>query len=151
MKRSATRIAAMVTALAFIGMIAAPAATYAVTTNTAPVEIKVRVSEKGFADEKGKSYTAKNLLKIPAGTLVTITFVFSEEMTSLAIGDTHQIVIQSEDHWKAETEKLWIMNKQSSVTFLAGEKGRTHYRAYCILDCMGMEHLTNLIIQVVEA
>ena len=149
MKSTATRIATMITALAFTGMIAAPAATYAVTAGTAPVEIKVRVSEKGFIDEKGKAYTAKNMLKIPNGTLVTITFVFSEDMTSLAIGDTHQIAIQSDDRWKEETEKLWIMNRQASITFRAGENGRTQYRAYCILDCIGMEHLTNLLIQVV--
>ena len=31
---------------------------------------------------------------------------------------------------------------------VAGEKGM-QYRAYCILDCIGMEHLTNLFIQVV--
>jgi hypothetical protein len=42
-----------------------------------------------------------------------------------------------------------MMNRESTVSFLAGEKGRTQYRAYCILDCIGMEHLTNLIIQVV--
>ena len=151
MKSIATRIATMVTALVFTGMIAAPAATYAGTASTAPVEIKVRVSEKGFVDEKGKAYTAKNMLKIPNGTLVTITFVFSEEMTSLAVGDTHQITLRSEDGWKQETGKIWIMSRETSVSFRAGENGRTQYRAYCILDCIGMEHLTNLLIQVVES
>jgi len=147
MNRTATRIANMVTALAFTAMIAAPALTYA--AGPAPVEIKVRVSEKGFTDEKGKAYTAKNMLKIPNGTPVTITFVFSEEMTSLAVGDTHQIAIKSDNGWKEETDKLWIMSRQGSITFRAGENGQTQYRAYCILDCIGMEHLTNLVIQVV--
>jgi len=115
----------------------------------APVEITVRVSEKGFSDEKATAYTAKNLLKIPHGTPVTITFVFSEEMTSLAVGDTHQIAIKSDNGWKEETEKLWLMSRQGSITFRAGEHGQTQYRAYCMLDCIGMEHLTNLVIQVV--
>jgi hypothetical protein len=149
MTRTATTLATLITALAFTGMIATPAVTYAVTAGTAPVEIKVRVSEKGFLDEKGKAYNTKNMLKIPTGTLVTLTFVFSEDMTSLAVGDTHQIVIQSDDHWKEETDKLWIMNRQASITFRVGENGRTQYRAYCMLDCIGMEHLTNLLIQVV--
>jgi hypothetical protein len=149
MKNTTTRIAALVTVLAFTGMLTAPAATYAVTAGQTPVEIKVRVSEKGFVDEKGKAYTAKNLLKIPNGTPVTITFVFSEELTSLAVGDTHQITLRSEDGWKQETGKIWIMSREASVSFLAGENGRTQYRAYCILDCIGMEHLTNLFIQVV--
>jgi len=149
MRHAATSIATIVTALAFTGMIAAPTATYAVTTTTAPVEIKVRVSEKGFIDDKGKPYTAKNTLKVSQGTPVTITFVFSEDMTSLAVGDTHQIAIQSNNGWKEETEKLWIMNRQASIAFRAGENGQTHYRAYCMLDCIGMEHLTNLFIEVV--
>lgn len=149
MKRLATRIATMVTVLAFTGMMAAPAITYAATADTAPVQIKVRVSEKGFADEKGTVYTAKRMMKIPKGTLVTITFMFNEELTSLAVGDTHQVALRSEDGWKQETGKIWVMSRESSITFRAGENGRTQYRAYCILDCIGMEHLTNLLIQVV--
>jgi hypothetical protein len=137
---------ALGTLLAFIGMMAAPIATYAGVT---PVEIKVRVTEKGFLDEKGKPYNAKNVLRIPNGTPVTLTFVFSEEMTSLAVGDTHQITLKSDKGVIGETEKIWIMSRQASVTFHAGEQGQTRYRAYCVLDCIGMEHLTNLLIEVV--
>lgn len=149
MKSIATRIGTIVTALAFTVMIAASGVTYAAVPP--PMEIKVRVSEKGFTDEKGKAYSAKNMLKIPNGTPVTITFVFGEDLTSLAVGDTHQIEIRSDNGWKEETGKLWIMSRQASVTFRAGENGITQYRAYCILDCIGMEHLTNLLIQVVPA
>lgn len=149
MKSTATRIGTIVTVLAFTVMIAAPGVTSAAVP--APMEIKVRVSEKGFTDENGKAYSAKNLLKIPNGTPVTITFVFSEDLTSLAVGDTHQIEVRSDNGWKEETGKLWIMRRQASVTFRAGENGITQYRAYCILDCIGMEHLTNLLIQVVPA
>jgi hypothetical protein len=149
MKSIATRIGTIVTVLAFTVMIAASGVTYAAVPP--PMEIKVRVSEKGFTDEKGKAYSAKNMLKIPNGTPVTITFVFGEDLTSLAVGDTHQIEIRSDNGWKEETGKLWIMSRQASVTFRAGENGITQYRAYCILDCIGMEHLTNLLIQVVPA
>jgi len=149
MKRMTTRIAAMFTALAFTGMMAAPTVTFAMTAGAEPIQIKVRVSEKGFLDEKGKPYNAKRLLQVPKDKLVTITFVFSEELTSLAVGDTHQVAIKSEDGWKQETEKIWIMNRESSLTFRAGENNRIQYRAYCILDCIGMEHLTSLYIAVV--
>ncbi|HNG54749.1 MAG TPA: hypothetical protein PLR85_15285, partial [Nitrospira sp.] len=115
----------------------------------APLEIKVRVSEKGFFDEKGKPYGGKRMLQVPKDTMVKITFVFGEDLTSLAAGDTHQITVRAEDGWKQETSPLWMMNRESTVSFLAGEKGRMQYRAYCILDCIGMEHLTNLFIQVV--
>ena len=145
------RLAIMVTTLAWAATVTSPATIHATAPDKAPIEIKVRVSEKGFLDEKGKAYTAKNTLKIPNGTLVTITFVFSEEMTSLAVGDTHQIALRSEDGWKQETGKIWIMSREASLTFRTGENGRTQYRAYCILDCIGMEHLTNLLIQVVES
>jgi hypothetical protein len=143
------RVGTLVTTLAFAATAAGPAMTYAGAPDKEPVEIKVRVTEKGFLDEKGRPYTAKNVLNIPNGALITITFVFSEELTSLAVGDTDQVAIKSEDGWKQETGKLWTMSQESSVTFRAGRNGRTQYRAYCILDCIGMEHLTKLLIHVV--
>jgi len=42
--------------------------------------------------------------------LVTITFVFGEELTGLVVGDTHQVAIKSEDAWIQESGNLWIMN-----------------------------------------
>lgn len=147
MSSIASKTAIMFTSLAFfMAMTAVPAVTSA---GAGPLEIKVRVTEKGFLDDKGKPYTAKHVLTIPRGTVVTVTFVFSEDLTSLAIGDTHQVAIRAEDGWKQETGPIWIMNRESSTTFRAGENGRTQYRAYCILDCIGMEHLAKLFIQVV--
>ncbi|MDO9116934.1 MAG: hypothetical protein Q7U39_03190 [Nitrospira sp.] len=143
------RVAAVIIALAMAAALAGgPAMVYAAAPEKAPVAIKVRVSEKGFLDEKGKLYSAKRVLTVPKDAVVTITFLFGEDLTSLAVGDTHQIAVKSEDGWKQETGSIWIMNRESSLTFRAGENGRTQYRAYCILDCIGMEHLTNLIIQV---
>ncbi len=138
------------TAFAIAATLTAPAIPDAAAPDKAPVEIKVRVSEKGFLDEKGKLYSAKRVLTIPKDAVVTITFLFGEDLTSLAVGDTHQIAVKADDGWKQETGSLWVLNRESSLTFRAGENGRTRYRAYCILDCIGMEHLTNLIIQVAE-
>ena len=143
------QLTTLFTILTFTAIWAGPAMTYAAAPEKAPIEIKIRVSEKGFLDEKGKPYSAKRGLQVPKDTPVKITFVFSEELTSLAVGDTHQIAIKSEDGWKQETGSIWIMSREASVSFLAGENGRMQYRAYCILDCIGMEHLTNLLIQVV--
>ncbi len=80
--------------------------------------------------------------------MVKLTFVFDEDINSLAIGDVHQIAVVS-DGWSVETEKIWLLHKKSSVTFEAGEDGRTRYRAYCTLDCIGMDRLNNLVIDVV--
>jgi hypothetical protein len=143
------RMSALGVALVFAAGLFAPAMMQAAIPGNAPVEIKIRVSEKGFLDENGKPYSAKRPLTIQKDTPVTITFVFGEELTSLAVGDTHQIAVKSEDGWKQETSPLWIMSREASVSFLAGANGRTLYRAYCILDCIGMEHLTNLLIKII--
>lgn len=146
---SIMRLATIVTILALTATVAGPAIMHAAAPDKTAMEIKIHVSEKGFLDENGKPYNAKRLLKVPKDTLVTITFVFAEELTSLAVGDSHQVALQSEDGWKQETGRIWIMHRESSLTFRSGENGRTRYRAYCILDCIGMEHLTSLLIQVV--
>lgn len=143
------KLVTMSTILALATPATIPVTAYAALQEKAPIEIKVHVNEKGFFDEKGKAFNAKNMLKVPSGNRVTITFIFAEDLTSLAVGDTHQMAIRSEDGWKLETGQIWIMNRQSSITFLAGENSRTQYRVYCILDCIGMEHLTNLLIQTV--
>jgi hypothetical protein len=74
--------------------------------------------------------------------------VFDEGVKSLAIGDVHQIAITADDGWTVESDKIWFFNQKSSVTFIAGENGRTHYRGFCIVDCIGMGHLNNLVIKV---
>ena len=113
------------------------------------LEITVRVNQKGFFDEKNKLLGPSHPLKLPAGKVVRLTFVFDEDISSLAIGDVHQIAVVSDGGFSVETEKLWLLHKKSSVTFEAGEHGRTRYRAYCTLDCIGMERLNNLVIEVV--
>ncbi len=113
------------------------------------LEVIVKVNEKGFFDEKNKLLGPKNPLKVAKGTTVKIVFVFDEGVKSLAIGDVHQIAIMAEDNWTVESDEIWFFNRKSTVTFVAGENGRTQYRGYCIVDCIGMDHLNNLVIQVV--
>jgi len=148
MRHTMKRWGTIVTTFAIAATLTAPAIPHAAAPDKAPVEIKVLVSEKGFLDEKGKLYSAKRVLTVPKDAVVTITFLFGEDLTSLAVGDTHQIAVKADDGWKEESGSIWIMNRESSVTFRAGENGRTQYRAYCILDCIGMEHLANLIIRI---
>ena len=112
------------------------------------VEITVKVNQKGFLDAKGKLYNKKNPLKVAKGKVVRINFVFAENMTSLAYGDTHQVAIASQEGWNEESEKFWMFSQKASVVFTSGKEG-ARYRAYCILDCIGMDNLNNLIIQVV--
>lgn len=113
------------------------------------LELIVKVNEKGFFDKKGKLLGPQNPLKVTKGATVKIIFVFDEGVNSLAIGDVHQLAITANDSWTVESEKIWIFNQKSTVTFIAGENGRTHYRGYCIVDCIGMDHLNNLVIKTV--
>ena len=106
------------------------------------------MSQTGFFDENGKLFGPKNHLKIPSGKVVKITFVFDEAVNTLAIGDTHQITMVADDGWSLDSEKIWMFNKKTSIQFLAGEDGRIRYRGYCNIDCLGMAHLNNLIIEV---
>ena len=117
------------------------------TAQSVDIEITVKVNQKGFLDQKGKLFTKKNILELPKDKVVRIHFVFDESLTSLAYGDTHQVAITGENG-TLESGKIWAWEQQSSITFPVGAEG-TKYRAYCILDCIGMEHLNNLIIHVV--
>jgi len=115
------------------------------------LELIVKVNEKGFFDEKDKLLGPKNPLEVSKGQTVKIVFVFDEAVKSLAIGDVHQIAISADDGWTIESEKIWVFNQKASVTFIVGENGRTHYRGHCIIDCIGMDHLNNLVIKVVSS
>lgn len=117
------------------------------TAQSVDMEITVKVNQKGFLDQKGKVFTKKNILHLPKGKVVRINFVFDESLTSLAYGDTHQVAITGENGTQ-ESGIIWAWEQRSSITFQVGEEG-TKYRAYCILDCIGMEHLNNLVIHVV--
>ena len=105
------------------------------TSKDIDLEITVRVNQKGFLDQKGKVFSPKNMLTL------------DEEMSSLAYGDTHQVAITGDGLTK-ESGKIWMFNQKTSIAFQVGKEG-AQYRAYCILDCIGMEHLNNLVIQVV--
>jgi len=113
------------------------------------LELMVKVNEKGFFDKKGKLLGPKNPLEVAKGKRVKIVFVFDEAVHRLALGDVHQIGITADDRWTIESDKIWFFNQKTHITLIAGENGRTHYRGYCIIDCIGMDHLKNLVIKVV--
>jgi hypothetical protein len=113
------------------------------------IELTIRVNQKGFFDERNKAFGPRHPLKLHAGKVVRLTFLFDEDINTLAIGDVHQIAVVSDGGFSVETEKIWLLHKKSSVTFEAGEQGRMRYRAYCTLDCIGMDRLNNLVIDVV--
>ena len=120
-----------------------------VSASSTHMELTVNVSERGFFDEKDKLLGPQNPLEVPKGKKITIIFVFDEALNSLAIGDVHKMAVTADDGWTTESSKIWILNRKTGVTFLAGKSGRKQYRAYCTLDCIGMDRLNNLVVRVV--
>ncbi len=120
-----------------------------VSASSTHMELTVKVSERGFFDEKDTLLGPQNPLKVPKGKRIKIIFVFEEALNSLAIGNVHQIAITADDGWTIESDKIWVFNRKSTVTFVPGESGRNQYRAYCTVDCIGMDQLNNLVIRVV--
>ena len=120
-----------------------------VSASSTHMELTVNVSERGFFDEKDKLLGPQNPLKVPKGKKITIIFVFDEAFNSLAIGNVHKIAVTADDGWTKESGKIWILNQKTSVTFMAGKSGRKQYRAYCTIDCIGMDYLNNLVVRVV--
>lgn len=112
-------------------------------------QVIVKVNEKGFFDHADQLFGPKNPLVLRKGKKAEITFVFHEGVTSLAIGDVHQMALTAKkDRWTIESEKIWVFNRKATLTFQPGEQGRDEYRVYCIIDCIGMDHLKNLVIRV---
>ena len=149
MKGQALKIIVLATALTFSsGVLYVPMAlASSIPSKDIDVEITVKVSQKGFADQRGRIFGGKNFLNLPEDKVVRITFVFDENVASLAYGDTHQVAIKGNEGWIEESEKIWMFSQKASITFQSGKNG-DQYRAYCILDCIGMEHLNNLVIKV---
>ncbi len=149
MKGKMTRLFCALSFVAMATMIVQPMVSLPAMAAEPTLEVKIRVSEKGFLDEKGRTFGPKHPLKVPDGAVVKLTFVFDESVSSLAIGDTHQIAIVADDGSSQESEKIWMFHRTASLLMTVGEKGRKAYRAYCVVDCLGMEHLNNLAIEVV--
>lgn len=156
MKDKKGKFSVLVTAVAF-SMTISPGSFSAISASVASAQeeltesekLIVKVNEKGFFDKKGRLFGPKNPLEVAKGKKVEITFEFDEAVNSLAIGDVHQMAITADGGWTIESDKIWIFKQTTTVTFVAGESGRKTYRAYCIIDCIGMDHLNNLVIRVV--
>jgi hypothetical protein len=137
MTRRVFTIFALATALTFPSSLVQLPMAWATASSSQKVEVEIMV----------RVFNKRNILQLPEGKVVRINFVFDEAMSSLAYGDTHQVAITGDD-WTKESDKIWMFSQKTSMTFQTGEEG-ARYRAYCILDCIGMEHLNNLVIQVV--
>lgn len=120
------------------------------------VEFKVKVSKDGFRDSDGKVITAP--FHVKKGESVRLTFLFDEKTSDVLRdmmrsaqeqqGFVHAFALHSGKEIVAETEELSLKNRQTSLDFVAGDKGALSYKVYCTMMCFGMEHLNDLTIEV---
>ena len=120
------------------------------------VEFKVKVSKDGFRDSNGQIIDAP--FHVKKGESVRLTFLFDEKTSEVLRdmmrnaqdqhGFVHAFALHSGKEIVAETQELSLKSRQTTLDFIAGDKGAQSYKIYCTLMCFGMEHLHDLTIEV---
>lgn len=97
-------------------------------------------------------------LQVKKGEAVRLTFLFDEKTSEVLRdimrdaneqhGFVHAFALHNGKEIVAETKDLSLKNRESTLDFIAGDKGAHHYKVYCTLMCFGMEHLSNLTVEV---
>jgi hypothetical protein len=120
------------------------------------VEFKIKVNKDGFHDSNGQRIDAP--LQVKKGESVRLTFLFDEKTSEVLRdmmrdaqdqhGFVHAFALHNGKEIVAETQHLSLKSRQTTLDFIAGDKGAQSYKIYCTLMCIGMEHLHDLTIEV---
>jgi hypothetical protein len=120
------------------------------------VELKIKVNKEGFHDSNGQVIAAP--FHVKKGESVRLTFLFDEKTSEVLRdmmrsaqdqqGFVHAFALHSGKEIVAETQQLSLKGRQTTLDFVAGDKGARSYKVYCTLMCFGMEHLNDLTIEV---
>ena len=120
------------------------------------VEFKIKVNKEGFHDSNGQVIAAP--FHVKKGESVRLTFLFDEKTSEVLRdmmrsaqdqqGFVHAFALHSGKEIVAETQQLSLKARQTTLDFVAGDKGARSYKVYCTLMCFGMEHLNDLTIEV---
>lgn len=147
MKRALVLCAAILVSLVY---------TAGVEAGTPDVEFKIKINKDGFHDSNGQLITTP--FQVKKGEAVRLTFLFYEKTSEVLRdilrdaneqhGYVHAFALHNGKEIVAETKDLSLKNRESTLDFIAGEKGAQHYKVYCTLMCFGMEHLSNLTVEV---
>jgi hypothetical protein len=127
-----------------------------VEAGTPTVEFKVKVSKEGFRDVNGQLIAAP--FHVKKGESVRLTFLFDEKTSEVLRdmmrnaqdqhGFVHAFALHSGKEIVGETPELSLKSRETSLDFIAGDKGAEKYKIYCTMMCFGMEHLNDLTIEV---
>ncbi len=120
------------------------------------IEFTVKINKDGFHDSTGRPIASP--FHVKKGQSVRLTFHFDEKTAEVLRdmmrsaqeqqGFVHAFALHSGKEIVAETQELSFKHRQTTLDFIAGDKGATSYKIYCTMMCFGMEHLTNLTIEV---
>lgn len=120
------------------------------------MEFKVKVSKDGFRDLNGQLIAEP--FHVKKGESVRLTFLFDEKTSEVLRdmmrnaqdqqGFVHAFALHSGKETVAETSELSLKSRETSLNFIAGDKGAAKYKIYCTIMCFGMEHLNDLTIEV---
>ena len=120
------------------------------------VEFKIKVNKEGFHDSNNQLITAP--FHVKKGQSVRLTFLFDEKTAEVLRdmmrgatdqqGFVHAFALHSGKEIVAETKELSLKSRETSLDFIAGDKGVQSYKIYCTMMCFGMEHLNDLTVEV---
>jgi hypothetical protein len=139
-----------------VAVLASVLCTFEVEAGTPDVEFKVKIDKEGFHDSNGQLISTP--FQVKKGEAVRLTFLFDEKTSEVLRdilrdaneqhGYVHAFALHNGKEIVAETKDLSLKNRESTLDFVAGDKGAQRYKVYCTLMCFGMEHLSNLTVEV---
>ncbi|HIE65449.1 MAG: hypothetical protein ABGX83_01090 [Nitrospira sp.] len=104
-----------------------------------PVEVIIQVDEEGFRDSEGRSFG--NRIEVPEGRAIKLIFEHVGKP-----GVEHAFVLLFDSDEEIESGTISTVHKRTHIEFKTGDAGET-YDVFCVIvDCDGMEHLTDLVI-----
>ncbi len=115
--------------------------------------------EDGFFDEEGNQLNGK-VYEVSKGTPIEVTLVFAGEMDP-EVEEEHWInmkLLSKEDGSPVDKKKAIVkkfdtitaMNKESSLSWIAGEFGEKSLKLFCKTDCDGMDYMDNIKIKITD-
>lgn len=103
------------------------------------IEVIIKVTYNGFFDADG--HPLNNLIKVPKERNIKLTFEHAGKP-----GEKHAFVLLFDSDEEIESGTISDQNRRTHIEFTTGKTGET-YDVFCVIvDCDGMEHLTDLVI-----
>lgn len=122
----------MVTATFFLGL--SP-----LMAEASQLEVIIKVDEEGFYDADGRPFN--NLIEVPKERSIKLIFEHVGKP-----GVEHAFVLLFDSDEEIESGTISDLNRRTHIEFNTGNTGET-YDVFCVIvDCDGMEHLTDLVI-----